>query len=170
MLCCSILHLLVKKNHGWRYTILLYYKRVIYVPSFMRILIRFEIDLRIHHHNHRMHIYIHIYIYVEREQERGRETERGKQREKYFVVGPKKDFKYFKMRRSTKRFVYLEFIYSFCFYTSVCFELDAFVKEHVWHKDYLMGYSMRLELTQFSSLNGFHLFWVCLWILVLPFS
>ena len=38
-------------------------------------------------------------------------------------------------------------------YIYVCFQFVAFVKEHVWHKDFLMGYSMRLELTRVSSIN-----------------
>ena len=64
-------------------------------------------------------------------------------------------YRYFKMRRSTKRFVFLEFINLFCSYIRVCFQLDAFVSEHAWHKALLMGYSMRFELTRVCSLNGF---------------
>ena len=33
------------------------------------------------------------------------------------------------------------------------FPAVAFVREHVWHKAFLMGYSMRLELTLVSSIN-----------------
>ena len=33
----------------------------------------------------------------------------------------------------------------------------AFVREHIWYKALLMGYSMRLELTRVCSLNGFQL-------------
>ena len=37
----------------------------------------------------------------------------------------------------------------------ICFQLVAFVREHIWHKASLMGYSMRLELTCVCSLNDF---------------
>ena len=50
------------------------------------------------------------------------------------------------MRRSTKRLVFLEFIY-FVHYIYVCFQLVAFIREHVWYKAFLMWYSRRLELT-----------------------
>ena len=39
--------------------------------------------------------------------------------------------------------------------------LDAFIKEHVWYKALLKGYSgysLRLELTCVCSLNGFQLY------------
>ena len=52
---------------------------------------------------------------------------------------------------------FLEFIYLFCSYIHVCFQLVAFVREHIWNKALLMGYSMRLELTSFCSLNDFQL-------------
>ena len=52
---------------------------------------------------------------------------------------------------------FLEFIYSFCSYIRAGFQLNAFVREHVWHKAELMGYSMRLEFTCACSLNGFQL-------------
>ena len=45
------------------------------------------------------------------------------------------------------------YIYMYMCYIYVCFQLVAFVKEHVWHKAFLMGYSMRLELTLVSSTN-----------------
>ena len=35
-------------------------------------------------------------------------------------------------------------------YIYVCFQLVAFVREHMWHKALLMGYSMKLELTLVS--------------------
>ena len=35
----------------------------------------------------------------------------------------------------------------------VCFQLVAFVREHVWHKAFLMKYSKKLELTLVSSIN-----------------
>ena len=38
-----------------------------------------------------------------------------------------------------------------------CFQLVAFVREHIWHKALLMGYSMRLELTRVCSVNDFQL-------------
>ena len=65
---------------------------------------------------------------------------------------------YVKMSRCSKRFVFfLGFIYLFYSYILVCFQLVAFVREHIWHKAFLMGYSMRLELTGVCSLNGFQL-------------
>ena len=64
------------------------------------------------------------------------------------------------MSRSLKRFVIFFRIYLFilfCSYIRVCFQFDAFIREYVWHKALLMGYSMRLELTHVCSLNGFQL-------------
>ena len=37
-------------------------------------------------------------------------------------------------------------------YIYVCFQL-VFVREHMWHKALLMGYSMRLELILVSSIS-----------------
>ena len=37
-------------------------------------------------------------------------------------------------------------IYLFCSYIRVCFQVVAFVREHIWHKTLLMEYSIRLEL------------------------
>ena len=37
----------------------------------------------------------------------------------------------------------------------VCFQLVAFVREHVWHKPLSMGYSKRLELTLVSRQEPF---------------
>ena len=42
-------------------------------------------------------------------------------------------------------------------YICVSFKLVAFVREHMWHKALLMGYSMRLKLTLVCSLNVFPL-------------
>ena len=58
------------------------------------------------------------------------------------------------MSRSMKRFVFFN-IYFFCSYIDVCFQLDAFIREHVWHEAMLMGYSLRLGITCVCSLNGF---------------
>ena len=82
-------------------------------------------------------LYIYIYIYI------------------YIVVSPNREYKYFKIGRSTKRFVFFECIYLFCSYIRVCFQLLAFAREHIWHKVWLMGYSMRLEITCVCSLNDF---------------
>ena len=62
---------------------------------------------------------------------------------------------YFKIRRSTKRFVFFEFIHFVLHtcYIYVCFQLVAFAREYVWHKAFSMGYSMRLELTLVSRIN-----------------
>ena len=51
------------------------------------------------------------------------------------------------MSKSTKRFEFWG-IYLSCSNIYVCFQLVAFLREHVWYKTLLMGYSMRLELTQ----------------------
>ena len=62
---------------------------------------------------------------------------------------------YFKIGQSMKRFVFWNLFILFlqkC-YIYVCFQLVAFVREHMWHKAILMGYSMRLELTLVSSIN-----------------
>ena len=48
-------------------------------------------------------------------------------------------------------------------YICACFQLVTFVREHMWHMDLLMGYSMRLEVTLAHSLNVFQL--VRLWFL-----
>ena len=42
-------------------------------------------------------------------------------------------------------------------YICVCFYLVLFVREHIWHKALLMGYSIRLELTLVRILNVFPL-------------
>ena len=44
-------------------------------------------------------------------------------------------------------------------YIFACFQLVAFVREHIWLKALLMGYSIRLELTLISSLNNLWLVW-----------
>ena len=63
---------------------------------------------------------------------------------------------YNKIGRSTKRFVFFEFIYfvlTYVLYIYVCFQFVAFVRDHIWHKAFLMGYSIRLQLTLVSSIN-----------------
>ena len=65
---------------------------------------------------------------------------------------------YIKIGRSTKRFVYflnLFILFSHTCYICICFQLVAFVREHILHKTLIMGYSMRLELTLVHSLNVF---------------
>ena len=53
-----------------------------------------------------------------------------------------------------KRFVFFEFIYFvLTCVLYICFQLVALIIEHVWHKAFLMGYSIRLELTLVSSIN-----------------
>ena len=96
------------------------------------------INTHTHSHEHSLtdkrtqthtHTHTHIYIYI------------------YILkwVGP-------------RRYLYfLEFIYLFCFYIRVCFQLVAFVREHIWNKALLMGYSMRVEIPRVCSLNDFHL-------------
>ena len=39
-------------------------------------------------------------------------------------------------------------------YICVCFQLVAFIREHIWHNALLMGYSMRLALTLVRSLSS----------------
>ena len=49
-------------------------------------------------------------------------------------------------------------IFSDIFFRSyICFQLFAFVREHIWRNALLMEYLMRLELTRVFSLNGFQL-------------
>ena len=94
------------------------------------------------------------------------------------LYGQQYTYVYFKIGRFTKRFVFFELIYLFCSYMLVCFHLVAFVREHIWHKVLLMGYSMRLELTHVCSLNAFQLvmglysghllfFWECVYLSLL---
>ena len=40
-------------------------------------------------------------------------------------------------------------------YIYICFQLVAFVREHIWHKALLMGYLVRFELTLVHSLSVF---------------
>ena len=54
---------------------------------------------------------------------------------------------------------FLRNIYSFCSYKSVCSQLVAFVREHMWHKAMWMGKSMRLELTRVHEQNVFQAFY-----------
>ena len=61
------------------------------------------------------------------------------------------------MSMSSKRFVFFS-IYLFCSYVRVCFQLDSFVEEHVWHKALLMRYSVRLEFIRICSLSGYLVF------------
>ena len=62
---------------------------------------------------------------------------------------------YIKIRRSTKRFVFLNLFILFLHtcYIYEYFQLVAFVREHMWNKAFLKGYSMRLELTLVSRIN-----------------
>ena len=55
---------------------------------------------------------------------------------------------YFKMSRSTNNLsIYFVLIY-------VCFHPDAFIREQVWYKALLMGYSLRLELMRISEFKS----------------
>ena len=85
-----------------------------------------------------MDIYIYIYIY----KFFGCRSKENKNILKW--VGPWRDLYFFR-------------IYSFCSYIHLCFQLDAFIREYVWHKALLMEYSLRLKLTCVCSLNGFQL-------------
>ena len=68
---------------------------------------------------------------------------------------------YIQMNRSMKRFVFLRIIHLFCSYICVCFQLVAFIREHMWHKAMCMGYLMKPKLKRcllvecFSYLHGF---------------
>ena len=98
----------------------------------------------------KIYIYINIYIYIYKDGCRSKERIRI----------------YFKIRRSTKRFLFFKFIYfvlTYMLYVYVCFQLVAFIGEHMWHKALLMGYSMRLELTLVSSLNDL---WLVRWVYI----
>ena len=79
----------------------------------------------------------------------------------FFCCRSKERKKYFKMSRSMKRFVFsLGFICLFCSYIHVCFQLVTFIREHIYYKALLMGYSVGLELTRVCSFDGFLLFMV----------
>ena len=62
---------------------------------------------------------------------------------------------YIEIGRSRKRFVFFNSFILFLHtcYICICFQLVAFVGEHIWPKALLMGYSMRLELTLVRCLN-----------------
>ena len=66
---------------------------------------------------------------------------------------------YLKIGRSTNRFVffYLFILFLHTCYIRVCFQVVPFVRENIWHKALLMGYSIRLEITLVCSLNVFQL-------------
>ena len=52
-------------------------------------------------------------------------------------VGPRRDLYFFEL--------FILFLHA-C-YIRVCFQLVVFIREHIWHKALLMGYSMRVEIT-----------------------
>ena len=54
-------------------------------------------------------------------------------------------------------FLNLSILFLYTCYIYECFQLVALVREHVWHKALLMGFSMRLKLTLVSSINDFWL-------------
>ena len=60
---------------------------------------------------------------------------------------------FFRIGKSTKRLVFFNLFILFLHtcYICVCFQLFAFVREHIRHKALLMGYSVRLELTLVCS-------------------
>ena len=97
----------------------------VYISTFMYICLYNHTHTRV---NARTHTHTHTYIYI-----------------------------YFRMSSSiqTDLFFFLEFICLFDSYIGVCFQLVAFVLEHILHKALLMGYSMRLELTRVCSLNDY---------------
>ena len=54
------------------------------------------------------------------------------------------------MSRSTKRFTFFK-TYVFILFLHTCmFPAYAFIREHVWHKALLMGYSIRLDPLEFA--------------------
>ena len=56
---------------------------------------------------------------------------------------------YVKIDRSTERFAFFRIhFFLFCSYIRACFQLVAFVREHIEHKALLIEYSMKLELTR----------------------
>ena len=97
---------------------------------------------------HLVYIYIYIYIYNIYIYIYINDCCRSKERIKI----------YFKIGRSTKRFVFFKNLFILFLHTCyicVYFQLVAFVREHIWHKAFLMGYSVRLELILVCSLNVF---------------
>ena len=103
-----------------------------------------------HTHTH-THIYIYIYIY---EDGCCRSIER---------IGT-----YFE--NIDLYFLNLFILFLHMCYIHVCFQLVAFAREHVWHKAFLMGYSMRLELTLVSSINDHCLVRLVYIVVVVPLS
>ena len=67
---------------------------------------------------HYIYIYIYIYIYVK----------------KNFVVGPKREKINISKWKGPQRDLYFLKKYLFCSYIQVCFQLVAFVREHMWYK------------------------------------
>ena len=90
----------------------------------------------------KIHTHTHIYIYIYRYR---------------YWVGPQRDLYFFR-------------IYLFCSFKCLCFQFDTFIREHVWHKTLLMGYSMRLEPTDVCNLNEFQLIMSFLWKSLFSFS
>ena len=106
-------------------------------------MLKWKTAVQLDTHTH-THIYIHFLIYI--------------YSFKKIVVGPKREEKYFKIGRSTKRFVFIYlFIYLFILFLHSYIRVVASVREHIWLKALLMGHSVRLELTCVSTLIHFQL-------------
>ena len=75
---------------------------------------------------------------------------------------------FFKIRRSTKRFIFLNLSLLFLHmcYIYVCFQLIDFVRECMWHKTMLMGYTMKLELTYYIYLYIIHNIYIYIYIYI----
>ena len=72
----------------------------------------------------------------------------GPKREKVNIskwIGPLRDFYFFKN-------------YSFRFYICVCFQLVAFVREHMWHKAIWMEHPVRLKLTRVMTYSFWNIY------------
>ena len=86
-----------------------------------------------YHFSSHTHTHTHTHICICKKKFRCRSKERKR--------------KCFKMNRFTKRSLSFFRIYLYCSYTRVCFQLVAFVREHMWHKAMRIVHLMRLELT-----------------------
>ena len=68
---------------------------------------------------------------------------------------------YIKIGRSTKGFVFFRIYLSILFLHTCMFPASCFVREHIWQKALLMGYSMRLD----AHLNSFSCHFFLKWLI-----
>ena len=97
-----------------------------------------------------IYIYIYIYIYIHTHTHMYNETVCLWMTNVCVCI-----YIYIKMNRSTKWEVFFK-KYLFCPCIHACFQLVAFVREHMWHKALWMGYLMRFdECSLVECFSGF---------------